>query len=389
MSKSKNLARASAFCVLLMVATCFSMVVMAKQDDEKVRCIVLFNDKVDKKLVEDNGGEILDTYEIIPGVVTELTKGEMKELKKSDKVKAVEEDAYAEIMGDVNAEGKGKPTPPPTPPELQWGVDRIDADKLWTTQITGLGVRVAVLDTGIDLDHPDLGTVKKGPDYINNDLVPDDDNGHGTHCAGIIAAQHNGIGVKGVAPGVELWAVKVLNKQGSGSYSVIIKGIEWATNNNNIQVISMSLGGTSDSALLKAACDAAYAKGIIVIAAAGNNQAGRKVIYPAAYSSVIAVSATNSDDTVASYSSIGAEIDLAAPGTNIYSTYKGGGYATMSGTSMACPHVAGTAALILKDHDFASTMAALYTHAEDLGTGGPDNYYGNGLVDAENSYNGA
>lgn len=389
MSKSKNLARASVLCVFLMVATCFSMVVMAKQDDEKVRCIVLFKDKVDRKLVEDNGGEILDTYEIIPGVVTELTKGEMKELKKSDKVKAVEEDAYAEIMDDLNAEGKGKPTPPPTPPELQWGVDRIDADKLWTPQITGLGVRVAVLDTGIDLDHPDLGTVKKGPDYINNDLVPDDDNGHGTHCAGIIAAQHNGFGVKGVAPGVELWAVKVLNKQGSGSYSVIIKGIEWATNNNNIQVISMSLGGTLDSAPLKAACDAAYAKGIIVIAAAGNNQAGRKVIYPAAYSSVIAVSATNSDDTVASYSSIGAEIDLAAPGTNIYSTYKGGGYATMSGTSMACPHVAGTAALILKDHDFASTMAALYAYAEDLGTGDRDNYYGNGLVDAENSYNGA
>jgi subtilisin len=383
MAKGKVLAGASVLCVFLMVATCFSMAAMAGNEDQKVRVIVLFKDKVDKDLIKNNGGTIITEYSIIPGVVTELTADQIKELKKSSKVKSVEEDGQAEILGSPDAEANAK-RPPKTPPELQWGVDRIDADKIWG-QTTGLGVKVAVLDTGIDLDHPDLYNVKSGPDLINKDATPDDDNGHGTHCAGIIAAQHNDVGVKGVAPGVELWAVKVLNSQGSGPISVIVSGIEWAIN-NNMKVISMSLGGTGNDPAMEAICNAAFVAGIIVVAAAGNN-AGSGVMYPGKYANVIAVAATTSRDKRASYSSFGPEVDLAAPGDGIYSTYKNGGYATMSGTSMACPHVAGTAALLLEDFSVAATRAALVDHAEDLGTSGWDKYFGNGLVDSEASYN--
>ena len=372
-----------------------SMFVAAKKDEEKVRCIVLFKDQVDKKIVEDNNGVVLDTYDIIPGLVADLTKSDIKELKKSDKVKSVEEDAQASILGSkdedadqqVKAAG-GKPAPAPKE-TLPWGVDRIDADIVWagTDATTGNGIKVAVMDTGIDNDHPDLkAIIKGGTNTITSGGSYDDDNGHGTHCAGIIAAQHNGEGVKGVAPKIELYSIKVLNRQGNGWYSDFIEGLQWAIT-NKMQVVSMSFGGTGDDAALHAACDQANAAGIILVAAAGNE--GRElVLYPAAYSTVIAVSATTTSDALASYSSYGSSVDFAAPGSSIYSTYKGGGYATMSGTSMACPHVAGVAALVWgkdKTHTGAEVVTALL-QAENLGTPGWDKYYGWGLVDAENAY---
>jgi len=392
MAEARILKALSVGCVMLLVLMGCSMFVAAKKDEEKVRCIVLFKDKVDKKLVEDCNGEITDTYDIIPGLVADMTRDDMKELKKSDKVKAVEEDAEAEILGNVDDEGKGKPGPAPTPTD--WGVYKINADVVWPTN-TGADIKVAVLDTGIDLDHTDLGTVYKGPDLINNDGIPDDDNGHGTHCAGIIAAQHNGIGVNGVAPDVELWAVKVLNSGGSGSYSVIISGINWAMN-NHMQVISMSLSGTSASSALEAACNNAKAAGVVIVAAAGNS-GNTRTQYPAAYASVISVGATDSNDAMASWSSYGSNLDLMAPGVNILSTYNNGGYSSMSGTSMACPHVAGTVALILKTGsaraklfgdkddiwDPDDVQDCLQKTATDMKTSGWDKYTGYGLVNAQ------
>ena len=243
---------------------------------------------------------------------------------------------------------------------------------------------MAVIDTGIDNDHPDLG-VTGGVNFVRigrrvNPNAWDDDNGHGTHVAGIIAARDNDIGVVGVAPGASLYAVKVLNANGSGYYSDIIAGLQWCINSDApIHVVNMSLGGTSDSPAMESACIAARDKKIFLVAAAGNSGGG--VIYPAAYESVIAVAATDKSDVRASWSCFGEEIDIAAPGVNIYSTYKGGGYTTMSGTSMASPHVAGTLALSLDVDKLLST-------ADDLGDHGLDIYYGNGLVDAEEAATG-
>lgn len=296
----------------------------------------------------------------------------------------VEDDAVAYAL-------PAKPTPTPSPETTPWGVDRIDAEKVWPIGNTGSGVNVAVLDTGIDLDHPDLAAnIKGGINTINSLKTADDDNGHGSHVAGIIAAVDNSIGVIGVAPQASLYAVKVLSKSGSGFVSDIIEGVQWSIN-SNMKVINMSLGTSADVQSFHDALIDASNAGIVLVAAAGNSGPGdNTVLYPAKYAEVIAVSATDSNDTLASFSSRGPEVEVAAPGVNIYSTYKGGTYKTMSGTSMAAPHVAGTAALVIASGitDASAVMAKLQSTADDKGAVGKDNLYGYGVVDAQEAATG-
>ncbi len=280
------------------------------------------------------------------------------------------------------------PTPTPTPSSnqvLPWGVDRVDAEKVWVIAAAN-NIKVAVIDTGIDLDHPDLGAnVKGGINTTYSWRTADDDNGHGSHVAGTIGAANNLLGVIGVGHEIDLYAVKVLNSGGSGYVSDIIEGIQWSIN-NNMDVINMSLGTTSNVQSFHDAVIAAKNAGIVVVSAAGNSGSGdNTVIYPAKYSESIAVSATNSSDGQPSWSSRGPEVDLAAPGNSIYSTYKSGGYATLSGTSMATPHVAGAAAMVLATHaGFSPSQVEshLESNAEWL-SGLSSNQQGAGLVDVE------
>lgn len=206
----------------------------------------------------------------------------------------------------------------------------------------------------------------------------DDDNGHGTHVAGIIAAVDNTIGVVGVAPKASVYAVKVLDRSGAGYVSDVIAGIDWCVS-NGVQVANMSLGTNSDIQSLHDACDRARAAGVCLVAAAGND--GGSVDFPAAYDSVIAVAAVDRADTRPSWSSWGPAILVAAPGVDVYSTWKDGTYKTVSGTSMAAPHVAGTLALNLS--------ADLCATADDLPPAGRDDYTGCGLVDAEEATTGS
>ena len=277
-----------------------------------------------------------------------------------------------------------KPQPAQT---ITWNVDRVDAEISWSIS-TGDPVKVGVIDTGIDLKHPDLKeNIKGGYNAINPSKSPNDDNGHGTHVAGIIAALNNNIGVVGVGPKIDLYAIKVLNASGSGYLSDVIEGLQWAVS-NGMQVVNMSLGTSQDVQSFHDAILSAYEAGVTIVAAAGNT--GGSVIYPAAYPEVIAVSATDENDQIASFSSRGPEIDLAAPGVSIYSTYKGSTYKTLSGTSMAAPHVAGAAALLIDtkkcDLNFDGTCPPsevkqkLEQTAIDLGNDGIDNLYGAGLV---------
>lgn len=280
------------------------------------------------------------------------------------------------------------PTPTPTPGSTQvlpWGVDRVDADQAWSTT-TADNIRLAVIDTGLDLDHPDLSSnIKGGVNTIYSWRSADDDNGHGTHVGGTIAAINNSIGVLGVGHQIDLYAVKVLNSNGSGYVSDIIEGIQWSIN-NGINVINMSLGTSSDVQAFHDAVIAARNSGISVVAAAGNSGPGdNTVIYPAKYPESIAVAATNSSDGQPSWSSRGPEVDLAAPGDTIYSTYKGGGYRYLSGTSMATPHVAGAAAMVLSTHPGltpSQVQSYLQANAELL-PGLSSNQQGSGLVDVE------
>ncbi len=229
--------------------------------------------------------------------------------------------------------------------EITWGIARVDAPAAWD-YTEGAGVRVAVIDTGIDTTHPDLqGKVDGGYNAITGSQAPGsyvDDNGHGTHVAGIIAAIRDGKGVVGVAPKARLYAVKVLDADGTGSLSDVIKGIIWAAD-NGMQVANMSLGSPQGSAAMEEALRYAEARGVVVVAAAGNS--GASVGYPGAYPETIAVSASDWNDQLASFSSRGPQVKFIAPGVDIVSTYLGGGYLSLSGTSMATPFVTGMAAL--------------------------------------------
>jgi len=242
----------------------------------------------------------------------------------------------APVFGEIRAEVD------PAEKEIPWGVKRVNAASAWD-YTDGKGVKVAVIDTGIDYNHPDLAPVYKGGwNAVTGTNDPMDDQGHGTHVSGTVAAARDLKGVVGVAPAADLYVVKVLDKNGSGQYSWIVAGIEWAVT-NGMQVINMSLGGRSGTDALAQVMKKAKEAGVAVVCAAGNDSG--PVNYPAKYPEAIAVSASDSSDKLAYFSSKGAEIAVIAPGVSVYSTKKGGGYTSMSGTSMASPHVAGLAAL--------------------------------------------
>ena len=365
----------------------------AQASDASGRKIVVFqtglNDAAKDEIVRYAGGVKLKNLDLIGAKAVYLPPKAEAALARQAGVLRIDDDVVVEalIRGGIAA----KPTPTQPSEVLPWGVDRIDADLVWGTT-TGDPIKVAIVDTGIDVKHPDLiDNLKGGVSAVGYTSSYNDDNGHGTHVAGIAAAIDNEIGVIGVGPKIDLYAVKVLNRRGSGYLSDVIEGLDWAIS-NGMQVVNMSLGTASNVLLFQEAVQRVNAAGIVQVAAAGNNYGA--VIYPAAYSEVIAVSATDSSDAIASWSSRGLEIDLAAPGVNIYSTYKGQTYKTLSGTSMAAPHVAGTAALVLNSAisnydldgdgiwDPIEVQNKLQDRATDLGTTGFDNLYGWGLVNA-------
>ncbi len=232
----------------------------------------------------------------------------------------------------------------------QWALNKLQLPAAWDVTGGSREVKVAIVDTGIDRNHPDLaGQVVGGRDFVNNDADPADDQGHGTHVAGIVAAlTNNGVGVAGTAHGATLLAVKVLGSNGSGYTSGIAEGIQYAVQ-QGAKVINLSLGSTQRAATLDAAVSAAVNAGVVVVAAAGNDGTTTPN-YPGASPGAISVGSTDSSDRKSSFSNYGSWVAVAAPGSAILSTYPGGRYQTMSGTSMASPYVAGVAALVRSAH---------------------------------------
>jgi thermitase len=264
----------------------------------------------------------------------------------------------------------------------QWDLDSINAPEAWNNTL-GDGVRVAVVDTGIDADHPDLESkIAMQKDLVNNDGVAEDDaDGHGTHVAGTIGAvTNNGRGVAAVCPGCKLLVAKA--GDGSGFFDAdIAQGIYWSVN-NQARAINLSIGGEEYSWALKHAVDYAWEHRVVVVAAAGNEDTDTPS-YPAAYGHAISVVATNKSDRKSPFSNYGTTVDVAAPGVQILSTFPGGGYETKSGTSMASPHVAALAGLLAdQDRSAREIRGRIQDTATDLGASGKDKYFGWGLINA-------
>ena len=341
----------------------------------------------EKALVEKAGGKTKYAYHLIPAIAASVPSTAIKGLRHNPNVIYVEEDADIFLSDELTD---------------NWGITHIKADQAWSLN-KGAGVHVSIIDTGIDKDHPDLvANIAGGENFVSGrgkDKTPDPDawndgHGHGTHCAGIVAADDNGFGVVGVAPDAWLYGVKVLDDRGRGKASDFIRGVEWSVdgpdgvhgNEDDAEIISISLRmyDTIENSVT-AACDAAYAAGLLLISSAGNTSGGG-VTPPAGHPSVVAVSAIDASNTIAWFSADGPEVELTAPGVGIYSTYRNGGYTSMDGTSMSCPHVAGAAALAWATGYYVHGSAVrcqLKRTATPLGTLPlPNEQYGYGLVDA-------
>jgi subtilisin len=330
-----------------------------------------------RSMAEDlriKGAEILNMYEhALDGYVMKTSENMsaefVSELRQDPRVAFVEPDQKVYALAQ----------------KLPVGVDRVDGDLSSSVSGDGRGevdADIAILDTGIDLTHPDLNV------YVEKTFVPgtpsaDDDNGHGTHVAGIAAAKDNSIGVVGIAPGARLWSIKVLDSSGAGSISDIIAGIDYITAHaSEIDVVNLSFGCECSSPALDAAVNNAVNAGVVFVVAAGNDHKDASSFSPARNPNVIAVSAMadsdgkcggqgsstkyGNDDTFASFSNYGEPVDIVAPGVGILSTYDDGKYAQLSGTSMAAPHVTGSIALYASSHPGA-TPAQIKAALDDSG----------------------
>ncbi|MBD3227940.1 MAG: S8 family serine peptidase [Candidatus Lokiarchaeota archaeon] len=280
---------------------------------------------------------------------------------------------------------------------IQWGYYMIQADVAYANNIRGENITIGIIDSGVQTTHSDLDdNYLGGYDFINLDANPDDENGHGTHVTGIICAENNSIGIRGVAPQAKFYSYKVLDVNGSGTNFNLAKAIKRAIN-DDVDVITMSLGGFPSS-IVEAAIEDAYSNNIIQVAAAGNDDSSDQV-YPAAYPEVFAIGAVDSNKDITSYSNFGNWIDFVGPGGEppyqrnlILSTYYESNYVYLAGTSMACPFISGLIALMMNNLSRSSngtSIASIITSnlienklissSQDLGINGKDIYYGYGL----------
>ncbi|RLQ96836.1 S8 family peptidase [Falsibacillus albus] len=352
---------------------------LAHAETSSQNYLILFNKSVDKTELNELQVKIQHEFSKIPAVKVKLTAEQAKVIEHLQNVKNVQKELTYNMSSQT------------TP----WAFGKMNVTNQVRTQYTGKGVKVAVIDTGIDMTHPD---VKAAGGTCVLDSCPhgyQDDNGHGTHVAGIIAAQNNSIGTVGVAPNVQLYAVKALNVVGSGTTTNIADGIEWAIE-QHVDIMNLSFTTKDDDPTLRAMIKKAHDAGIVIVGAAGNagttNGSGDTVLYPAKYDSVIGVAALDQNSNRIVESSTGSEVEVAAPGYNIVSTvpkdvdtFDGAqdGYMPMTGTSMAAPYVTGLLALYKEkfpSYTSAQLRNVLDANAKDIGAAGKDPLYGFGIA---------
>ncbi|WP_153730416.1 S8 family peptidase [Sporosarcina obsidiansis] len=353
------------------------------------RYIVYYTDsgQVDKERILELGGEVVHSYEYIPALLVRATDEQMDAIRLEAHVQHVEKDAESPVFMPVQSsfDRLVKSSDQYKP----WGIDRVQAPQIWKRGYTGEGVKVAVVDTGIALQHEDL-TVSGGVSYVSYTKSYADDHDHGTHVAGIIGAKDNSVGVVGVAPDAELYAVKVIGRNNSFITSDLIKGIEWSIT-NDMDIINLSLYTYNyfDDYGLHEVLKAAHSKGLLLVGVTGNSGTDdmtNTVTYPGKYAEVIAVGSIDEYNWPSYFSSFGTEAEVVAPGEGIFSTVKNGSHNYMSGTSMAAPHVAGMLALMKERYPHYTNVQLrneLKKNTKDLGVKGWDPYYGHGLIQGD------
>lgn len=260
---------------------------------------------------------------------------------------------------------------------VDWGISKLSIETIHSSGITGKGIKVAVIDTYINPNHPDIiGGVVKAINVTSE--TPTNQNGHGQGVASVIGARNNNTGTLGVAPNCDIVAIKAMRETGSGQIAEIIKGIDAAIA-EKVHIINMSLGTSADIPEMKAAIKRASDAGIFLVCAAGNDGQADSVNYPGKYDSTFAIAATNQDGKVSSFSSMGWDVDLAAPGEQILTAWKNNGYSTVSGTSFSSPFVAGVLALLL-EAGVEVTIDKLDQTSVDIEAPGKDVKAGWGLI---------
>ncbi len=342
------------------------------------RYIVLFKDKVENSDIDDlekKGGKVKNNLKSLHGLAISADDVKIQKIKSNKKIKDIVEDTVVHAF-------------------LSNSVSYVGASSVHAAGVTGNGIKVCIVDTGVDDSHPSLNPLIAQYDYVNNDGDATDDEGHGTHVAGIISSRDSVY--KGVAPDASLMAVKVLDSAGSGFMSTVIVGIDWCVV-NGADVINLSLGGgaftsTCDGDPSAIAVNNAVVQGVVVVAASGNNGYINAISAPACASQAITVGAVDNGDGRTSFSNEGPQLDVVAPGVNISSLnapIDGGGFTSKTGTSMATPHVAGLAALLLETDPSLSPIqvsSTIKNTSLDLGATGFDTIYGFGRIQAYNAY---
>ncbi len=379
--------------------------IIVKYKQEKTMDIMTFNDKYDitsyKQLSEENSiSPMSNVYKVSFSKDSDIDKI-LKEFNNNPQVEYAEPNYLYQTFV----------LPNDTYFDQQWALNQsndhdIDTPDAWNITTGNGSIVVAVIDTGVDWDHPDLadniwnnthesvdgsdtdgnGYIDdiRGWDFYSNDSNPADDHGHGSHCSGVIGAVgNNSIGIAGICWNCSIMPIKALSSSGGGYSDDLANAIYYAVD-NGANIISMSWGGYTESSLITDAINYAHNNSVVLVAAAGNSNLDRKS-YPAGYDSVIAVAATNQTDSKASFSNWGSWVDIAAPGVDIYSTFEGDTYYEASGTSMACPHVAGLAALLLSYNSSLTPqklLNILKTSSESINS---DYFIGAGRINAYRS----
>ena len=347
----------------------------AENQSESERMIISFKEEIDYGLLEEMGAEIHEEFDAISAVsVTLPEEGIIQSASNESSIEYIEENSEVRAAAQTTT----------------WGYRTIKSNTASSLGYTGKGVKIAIIDTGINAKHPDL-KVAGGISKVKNSRHDTDGNGHGTHVAGVIGAQNNSIGTVGVAPDAQLYSVKVLSADGIGTLEGVVSGIQWAID-QKVDIINMSLTTVNNNQTLLDITKKAYDAGILIVAASGNEREKalyKDVLFPARFPSVIAVGSVSKLNKLSYFSNYGASQELVAPGENILSSFADSktttqeDYAISEGTSVASPFVAGTFAQYMEAYPHLSNKQLRETvkrSAIDLGAKGRDNTYGHGLV---------